>query len=197
MLPAHTNHTKRAASTTQARNQSTNKSTLAHYRVLKQHTHIYPPPSILLSSCKKRLCRHYINHNPKVKSLTQPDRSPYFLMSASDRFPDRHLTSSTPLRGLSGGALSVSLTHIKLHTPKHQHKSPAYGRFLGERNVTYFLTSRGRFGSSRPVSMSAKPTAAESRHTPENTSATATSPLPTSVLLPDTSMMSRVNIHAM
>ena len=28
----------------QARNQSTNKSTLAHYRVLKQHTHNYPPP---------------------------------------------------------------------------------------------------------------------------------------------------------
>ena len=28
----------------QARNQSTNKSTLAHYRVLKQHTHNHTPP---------------------------------------------------------------------------------------------------------------------------------------------------------
>ena len=39
-------------------------------------------------------------------------------------FSYRHLTSNLVRIGLSGGALSVTLTHLKLHTPNQQHKSP-------------------------------------------------------------------------
>ena len=45
-----------------------------------------------------------------------------------DCFPARHTNQRTKL--LSSGALSVSLTGIKLHTPKHKHKPAVHDRFL-------------------------------------------------------------------
>ena len=123
MPPAHTNHTHTGHSQhNQARNQSTNKSTLAHYRVLKQHTHNHKPPGAKPSSCKKRLCRHYTHHNHKVKTLQTVKH--IFLCRPTIVFLTA-ISPATLFQSLSGGALSVSLTHIKLHTPTHQHKSPA------------------------------------------------------------------------
>ena len=73
--------------------QTKNKSTLAHYRVLTQHTHTQNQP----------------------RQQSQPIKG-----STSGSFPVRHLTRTS-----SGGALSVSLTHTKLHTPTTKHKPPA------------------------------------------------------------------------
>ena len=44
-------------------------------------------------------------------------------------FSYRHLTKPATIR-LPSGALSVTLTHIKLHTPTQQHKSPGYLMFF-------------------------------------------------------------------
>ncbi|MFC3795703.1 hypothetical protein, partial [Corynebacterium tuscaniense] len=44
-------------------------------------------------------------------------------------FSYRHLTKPVTIRPPSG-ALSVTLTHIKLHTPNQQHKSPGYLMFF-------------------------------------------------------------------
>ena len=45
------------------------------------------------------------------------------------RFPTAISPQPVSIR-LSGGALSVTLTHIKLHTPTQQHKSPGYLMFF-------------------------------------------------------------------
>ena len=58
-------------------------------------------------------------HTPQPQSQNPADCDAYFLMSANDRFPDRHLTSnslSEPVRrGVVGLADSHKVTHT--HTP--------------------------------------------------------------------------------
>ena len=102
--PRHHRHTpKHRAHTTQCTKRSRqthprNKSTLAHYRVLKQHQHT--------------------QHQPTQVSQHQSDFGIYQrLFSCPPHKPERISPSS--------GALSVSLTRYKLHTPHSQHKPAA------------------------------------------------------------------------
>ena len=103
--PRHHRHTpKQKAHTTQCtkRGRQThprNKSTLAHYRVLKQHQHTQTNP-------------HTVSQHQSDFGIHQR------LFSCPPHKPEN-------LNSLSSGALSVSLTRYKLHTPHTQHKPAA------------------------------------------------------------------------
>ena len=101
-------HTHKKAHTTQCtkRGRQThprNKSTLAHYRVLKQHQHTQTNP-------------HTVSQHQSDFGIHQR------LFSCPPHKPERISPSS--------GALSVSLTRYKLHTPHTQHKPAAHRRFF-------------------------------------------------------------------
>lgn len=103
--PAHTHNRAHTTQCTKRGRQThpRNKSTLAHYRVLKQHQHTQTNP-----------------HNSEPASSDFGIRQRLF--SCPPHKPERI--------SLSSGALSVSLTRYKLHTPHAQHKPAAQRGFL-------------------------------------------------------------------
>ena len=102
--PRHHRHTptkRHTPHSAQKRGRQThprNKSTLAHYRVLKQHQHTQHQPTHSESASSDFGIRQRLFSCPPHK-------------------PERISSSS--------GALSVSLTRYKLHTPHTQHKPAA------------------------------------------------------------------------
>ena len=94
----HTPHSAQKGRQTHPRN----KSTLAHYRVLKQHQHTQHQPTHSESASSDFGIRQRLFSCPPHK----PERI-----------------------SLSSGALSVSLTRYKLHTPHTQHKPAAHSLF--------------------------------------------------------------------
>jgi len=68
----------------------------------------------------KKVHWHTIEFSHNTRTPNQPrHKSQPIKGGTSGSFPVRHLT-----RTHSGGALSVSLTHTKLHTPTTKHKPP-------------------------------------------------------------------------
>ena len=103
--PAHT-HKRRLPHSAQNKGRQThprNKSTLAHYRVLKQHQHTQTNP-------------HTVSQHQSDFGIHQR------LFSCPPHKPENFIS-------LSSGALSVSLTRYKLHTPHTQHKPAAHRLF--------------------------------------------------------------------
>ena len=113
-------HTKKGASATQT-NQT--KKQLAHYRVLTQHTHTQTHPTTGPAQSGSTDPTHTHTTNKIAVNADQMKGS------TSARFPTA-ISPETSHIGLPGGALSVTLTHIKLHTPNQQHKSPGQPAFL-------------------------------------------------------------------
>lgn len=112
--PTSTHQKRRISHTNQP-----NKKQLAHYRVLTQHTHTQTHPTTGPAQSDLTDPTHTHTTNKIAVNADQMKGS------TSARFP----TAISP-EPLPGGALSVTLTHIKLHTPNQQHKSPGQPAFL-------------------------------------------------------------------
>ena len=118
MPPAHTNHTQKTGTASTTRH-ATNPQTKVHWHTIefsnntRTFTHHQAPTQQLQKATLSTL------HTPQPQSQNPADCEAYFLMSANDRFPDRHLTSNSlpesVRRGVVGLADSHKVTHT--HTP--------------------------------------------------------------------------------